>query len=208
MIVRLELPLITNRKGRLQRGNRVAFGPEFVAEVEIIAGTSNGATDAGVVEFLAIIQVATVGVAGGVEVADPFDVLADGADDIAFHDLHVVDVIEQFDPWAVDPLTDRHAPRGMIALIAGVIDLGVEQFQVEVDALRLGIGRNPPQPVGHGFNRLDLALVGLTIAAKADETRNAVAHGNVNRGFQFIFNAVMIAALVQAIIDPRNKTTC
>ena len=35
-------------------------------------------------------------VPGGVEMPDILNVLADGADDIAFHDLHVVDVIKQF----------------------------------------------------------------------------------------------------------------
>ena len=35
--------------------------------------------------------------ASGVEVAQPLNILLDGADHVPFHDLHVVDVIEQLD---------------------------------------------------------------------------------------------------------------
>src|SRR5438445_582807 len=30
---------------------------------------------------------------------DPLLVVADGADDVAFHDLHVIDVVQQLDAW-------------------------------------------------------------------------------------------------------------
>ena len=49
-----------------------------------------------------------------------------------------------------------------------MIDLGIEQFNVEVDPLLLGIGCNAAQAIGAGFDRFNLTLMGLAVAAKAD----------------------------------------
>ena len=44
----------------------------------------------------------------GVEVAEPLDVVLNGTDQIAFHDLHVVDVVEKFDARRIHFLHDAH----------------------------------------------------------------------------------------------------
>jgi len=114
---------IADRKRLVERGDGIAFGPEFVSDIIGVIGGRDCPTNTRVIHFLRVIQVIAARVARGVKVADPFDVFPDRADHIAFHDLHVVDVVKQFDARAVNPFADGHAPGGMIALITGVIDL-------------------------------------------------------------------------------------
>ena len=62
-------------------------------------------------------------------------------DDVAFHHLHVVNVVEQAGPRRIDRGYNFDAPSRRIALIIGVIDLAIEQFQDERDASRCGVRR-------------------------------------------------------------------
>ena len=63
---------------------------------------------------------------------------ADGADDVALHDLHVVDVVQQFDARRIDRLHHVHAPSGVVTHVIFVVDLAVEQLQDDGDAVVLG----------------------------------------------------------------------
>ena len=63
-------------------------------EVQIGDGLRHGA----IVQFLGGVNLVPARDAAGVEVRNPSNVLADSANDIAFHDLHVVDVVQQLDP--------------------------------------------------------------------------------------------------------------
>ena len=45
--------------------------------------------------FLMVIQFVATWNSAGVEVGDPLDVVSDSTDEVPFHDLHVVDVIQQ-----------------------------------------------------------------------------------------------------------------
>ena len=58
-------------------------------------------------------------------------VLFDGGNNVTFHDLHVVDVVEQFQVGVSHFFKQLHAPFGMIALIILVVDFAVEQFHHE-----------------------------------------------------------------------------
>ena len=61
--------------------------------------------------------------------------VADGGDDVALHDLHVVDVVEQLDPRRADALHDLDAPRGVIGLVVVMVHLAVEQLQAQGHAM-------------------------------------------------------------------------
>jgi hypothetical protein len=52
-----------------------------------------------VVDFLGVVQLAAAGVAGRVHVADDVAILLDASQQVAVHDLHVIDVEEQLQPW-------------------------------------------------------------------------------------------------------------
>ena len=72
------------------------------------------------------------------EVADAVDVVGDVADEIAFHDLHVVNVVEQLEAGRADGPTEGRAPSGAVALVVGMVDARVEQFHAEGNAFFLG----------------------------------------------------------------------
>lgn len=72
-------------------------GDVFLADESIEACVGDGFGDGGVVELLGGIEFISAGDACGVVVADVLMVLADGADDVSLHDLHVVDVVEELE---------------------------------------------------------------------------------------------------------------
>ena len=134
---RRTMPLCDQGIG-LERINGIALGTVLVADVAIVGSGGDGLHDRWVVDLLLVVEVLAAGIAGGVEVADAVDVVGDVADEIAFHDLHVVDVVEQLEPGRVDGPTQGHAPSGMVALVVGMVDARVEQFHAEGDAFFLG----------------------------------------------------------------------
>ena len=58
-------------------------------------------------------------------------VLPDGADDVALHDLHVVDVVEEFEVVRAHAIAEFDAPGGVIGHVPGVVDFGVEKLEAE-----------------------------------------------------------------------------
>ena len=55
-------------------------------------------SDGVIVQFLGVIDFMPTRDAARMKMSDPVDVVADRADDIAFHDLHMIDVVQQFHP--------------------------------------------------------------------------------------------------------------
>ena len=104
-------------------------------------GLANGSDDGGVIEFLGMVDFVAAGVAAGVVVAEVLVKIADGADDVAFHDLHVVDVVEEFEVGVGESFAERGAPCGVIALVVGMIDFGIEEFHQEGDTVFFGEGK-------------------------------------------------------------------
>src|SRR5450631_4509881 len=81
----------------LEQGREwVARGDEFVGNVAFVSGAYDAAHDAIPLDFLSVVEFVPAGNSAGVVVAEPLAVLLNGTDEIAFHYLHVVDVIEQF----------------------------------------------------------------------------------------------------------------
>ena len=106
----------------LRAGDDVAGRDELVADVAVVVGGGDRPADAAVVQFLGVVQILAAGVAGGVEVADVGEGAPEGADHVALHDLHVVDVEQQLDAGTADHLAQRDAPVGVVAQVAGMID--------------------------------------------------------------------------------------
>ena len=169
-----------------------------MADEPRIAGFGNGAHDGRVVDLLGLVQVVATGVAGRVEVPYVADVVPDGPDQVAFHDLHVIDVVEQLDPRRADTLADGHAPLGAVALIVRVVHLAVEELHGQRDALLLGGLRDAQQPFDAVVASLLVGLA-LPIAREADQAGDAVLDRHVHVGEQFVLDAVVVFRLVQAV---------
>ena len=79
----------------LQRFYRISHGNKFVSYVSIVAGIPDCGDDCRVVDFLSFVKIISTGIARRVIVGKVFMVVLDGADQIAFHDLHVIDIVKQ-----------------------------------------------------------------------------------------------------------------
>ena len=98
------------------------------------AKVGDGPGDPPVVELLSVVDFVPAGVAAGVVVAVEVAVRLDGPDHVAFHDLHVVDVVEQLEVARPDALHQLDAPGRVVAHVVLVVDLAVEQLHLEDDA--------------------------------------------------------------------------
>src|SRR3954447_23187340 len=82
--------------GLLERRHRIPHGYELVRDEAIEFQIGDGLCDGAPVQLLRIIELMPAGHAARVEMADVLDILLNRADDVSLHDLHVVDVVEQF----------------------------------------------------------------------------------------------------------------
>src|SRR5437879_13691456 len=96
--------------GLAEGGEGVAGGDELVGDVAAEVGGGDAAHHAVPLDFLGSVKFVAAGNATGMEVAYPIDVFLDSPDEVAFHDLHVVDVVEQLDAGRIDSLDDLDAP--------------------------------------------------------------------------------------------------
>ena len=68
-----------------------------MGDIAIEPGRENTAHHAVPLHFLRIVQFMPSGYAAGMEMAHPLNILLDRSDKVAFHDLHVIDVIKQLE---------------------------------------------------------------------------------------------------------------
>jgi len=115
-------------------------GDVFLANKSIESCIFDCGGDSGVVEFLAGIKFMSARHTRCVVVTDVLVVSLNGLNDITLHDLHVIDIVEQFEMGRVDAVAESCAPSGVITLVIGVIDFGVQQFHDKGDAVFLRKG--------------------------------------------------------------------
>src|ERR1700679_2746377 len=119
-----------------------AGGYELVRDVALVVKIRDGGGDGVIVQFLAVVDLMPSGDTAGMKMSDPVDVVADRSDDIALHDLHMINVVQQFQPRRIDATHHRNAKGGVITLIPRMIDFAVEQFHADGDAMFFGDRRN------------------------------------------------------------------
>jgi hypothetical protein len=171
-----------------------------VRKVARVTGVHNGFRHRPPLQFLRAVQFVPPGHAAGMEVRDVLDILPDGADDIAFHDLHVIDVVQQLHARRIHALDQFHAPDGVVALIVVVVDLAVEQFHADGHAFVLGQFLHAVQADGAIVETLR-----VTLAAPVARKRDHVGHLG-GRGARDVFlhlghQAVVILLAVEPIAD-------
>src|SRR5688500_11570473 len=121
-----------------QSSPRVARGNEFLCYVTREARLGDGTRDRRIVELLRRVDLVSSRHAGGVIVTDVPAIVADRSDDIALHDLHVVDVVKELESLRAHFLREGDAPWCPVALIIRVIHLRVEQLHAYPDTVALG----------------------------------------------------------------------
>lgn len=75
---------------------------EFVGDVACIPGLEDCPHDRRIMNFLVLVQLDPPGVAGRMIVGDEVLILPNTANDVPVHNLHVIDVEEQFHAGRVD----------------------------------------------------------------------------------------------------------
>src|SRR5256714_4585708 len=133
-ILKLKL-YVAEVDGFAQGGEWIARGDELVCDVASVVGRGDTAHDSVPLYFLSAIKFVAVRNAPGVEVAEPVNIFLNGADQVAFHDLHVIDVVEKLDARGVNRLNHLKAPGGVVAHVIFVIDFAVEQLDADRDAM-------------------------------------------------------------------------
>ena len=73
-----------------------------MGDVTVETGLSDRLGNGWIIDLLGMVDFVSTGVTSGVVVSEVLMVVLDRADDIPFHDLHVVDVIEEFEMIASD----------------------------------------------------------------------------------------------------------
>src|SRR3954468_4827289 len=93
----------------------------------------DGLCDEAIVEFLTLIDIVTAGITASMEVPDPLKIVTDIADDVAVHNLCVIDVVENFHSRRVDALHHIDSPSHVIKHIVLVVHAAVEQLHTDSD---------------------------------------------------------------------------
>ena len=117
---------------------------ELLAHETLVARGHDRLQDGRDVQLLAVVHLVAAGHAGNVIMADVLVELLDPRDDVALHDLHVVDVEEDLHPRRADLLADLGGPLDPVALVVGMafhldVHPAVEHLDAQVDLLLLGI---------------------------------------------------------------------
>ena len=103
-----------------------------------ISGGHNRFHDRWVIQLLRLIDLSPSRNAPCVIMRDVRMEFFDRLDDIPFHDLHVINIVEEFEPIRSHGFAKFCAPRSVITLVILVIHFAVEQFHHHVDPMLLG----------------------------------------------------------------------
>ena len=79
-----------------KRIHRVAYWHKLLSQEACVTCCLNCSHNGGVVEFLRIVNFVSAGNTSRVIMPELDMMVLDGANDIAFHDLHVVNVVQEF----------------------------------------------------------------------------------------------------------------
>ena len=109
-----------------------------MGNIALIIGLGDCPHYSGVINLLVLIEFMPAGYASGMEMTDHVDVPADCGDQVALHNLHVVNVVQHLETRRVDAPAQFEAPRGFVAHVPGVVDPAVEQFHADSHARILG----------------------------------------------------------------------
>ena len=129
--------------------------------------------------------------------ADVLRIRLNRTNDIALHDLHVIDVVEELDAWRSDPLHHGDAEGRMIALIVGVIDLAVEELDADGDALLLGECFDGAQSLHARRDGVEVAAA-VPVAEHRDHVRHASARGERDRRFELAQEHAVVCRIVES----------
>ena len=133
-------------------------------------------------------------------VRDGIGVVGDRADDVAFHNLHVVDVVQQLEAGRRDLIHEVDAPRGAVAHVVLVVDLGVQELHDDRHAELLRQGSEPLQTGGAVLEALGVAHA-RSVAAEHDHARDVRGFHEWQQPLAFLRESVVVLGAVVPVAD-------
>lgn len=172
-----------------------------MSEKAIKASFCDCRSNGGVVDFLASVHFVSSGVAGGVVMAEVPVVFLDRPDEVPFHDLHVVDVVEQFEVIGSDHVHQLDPPVRSIAHVVGMVDPAVEEFHVEDDPMLFGDGDDLLESSSAVF-QASLSIDAPCVSRKANDIPPAF----LGRGFNSLLKRFQAALVELRFAKPVGKS--
>ena len=164
------------------------------------AGIRDGSCNRMVVQLLRVIQLVATWHPAGMEMADVGGMLPDRPDDVAFHNLHVIDVVQQLHPRRADGVDDIGAKRRPIPLIVLVIHLAVQELDADRDAVALGRWGDTLEPRHTRLGGLRVAP-SLPVAEHGNEVRDPMLGRQRQCPLELAHQQVVIRWIIEAARD-------
>src|ERR1035441_277504 len=111
---------IAKFKRLFERGHLIARRDKLLTHVALVAGFDDGPHNGGIADFLRLINLVPAWIPARVVVRKIGVVFLDAGDDVALHDLHVVDVEQYLHPLRADLAADLDRRLDMVAEIVRV----------------------------------------------------------------------------------------
>ena len=112
--------------GFRQGGKRIALRNELMGHEPLVTHIHDGLRDCLVIQLLRLIDFISARITTGVKMADVLQVVLHRANHVAFHDLHVINVVQQFETVRSYFVAERCSPMRAIALVVFVVDFAIQ----------------------------------------------------------------------------------
>src|SRR6476646_10869424 len=112
--------------GFAEGGEWIARRDKFVRDVPFIPAGDDAAHDAVPLHLLGAVEFMPAGYAAGMEMSHTLDIFLDGSHEIAFHNLHVIDVVEKFHAGGIHGGDNFNTPGAVVAHVVVMVHFAVE----------------------------------------------------------------------------------
>ncbi len=121
-----------------------------------------------IIQFLIVSNLTTTRYTAGVVMPDIGRTFTQATDNIAFVDLHMIDIKQHLHIRRIDTLTELKSPITVVGHIVKMIDTTIEDFHVQYNAIFFGMGHNFLEPIDAIFHS-NFIVHALSIARKTDQ---------------------------------------
>lgn len=134
--------------------------------------------------------------------AEVLVIFADGIADVAIHDLHMENIVEELEALGADAFDEFDAPGSMVALIIGMGAFAVEEFHAEGDFQLFGEGQDAFQASG-AILQTRFVVEAIAVTGETNEAFEAGGGGFFQPLFIYLRKLVM---MFKAVKGPGNAT--
>ena len=108
-----------------------------MSEIAVETGRCNRSRYGWVIQLLLIVKFIPPGIPPGMVVPKVVVIFSNGTNDIPFHDLHVIDVIQELEVVGAYLLHQFNTPGRIVAHVVRMIDSAIQQFHMKKYVLLL-----------------------------------------------------------------------